>query len=84
MMPRFLAWENISSHYHPVLKCVCWDGDKENRVEDRLACPRDSGNDLVWNVSLGSVGLAAFSVEVEALMRTDELTNGVMIVYSWG
>ena len=49
---------------------MCWDGGKENRVESRLACPRDSGSDLGWNVSLGRVGLEAFSVEVEALVQT--------------
>lgn len=43
-----------------------------------MTCPRDSGNDIVWNISFGHVELEALSVNVEAL-RADELTNGVMI-----
>lgn len=60
---------------------MCWDGGKKNRVESKLACPKESGNDLVWNASPGNV-LETRCLEVEALMKTDELTNGVMITYS--
>lgn len=57
---------------------MSWDGGKENRVESKSACPKESGNDLV---SLRNV-LETFSLEVEALMKTDELTNEVMMTYN--
>lgn len=77
MIPRLLTWENVSIHYHPVWKCVCCQ-DKGRTETGRLTCPRDSGNDIVWNISFGHVELEALSVNVEVL-RADELTNGVMI-----